>query len=140
MILALILLALSIACYSVSQLQQHGKLRWSKRNDDFWNVDSFTRKYKWKAASKDPLGYDIIPMPDKAPDNWYYRFFKIKYKERFPLSATFLVSITDSYHALQSLSFLSMAGCVYVLSGINFLIIWGLILLVHFLTYKLLSK
>jgi hypothetical protein len=132
MILALILLAVSIAAYSISQLQQHSKLRWSKESGGFWSNFSWTRKYK----SFENNGIDLVD----APNTWYYRFFKIKYKERFPLSATFLVNFTDGYHACQSLSFLSLAGCVYVFSGINFLIIWGLILLVHFTVYRVLQK
>ena len=132
-LIALLLLTLSIACYSVRELQSHGKLRWMdllEMKRGFWDDDSYLRKYKLTPEST------VI----KAPDTWYYRFFKIKYKERFPLSATFLVSITDSYHLLQSLSFLSMAGAIYLFSGINFFIIWGLILLVHFTVYRLLSK
>ena len=138
MILALILLALSIACYSVSQLQQHGKLHWQSLSKmySFWGEWSDLRKYK---RDHDPTGV-VHYLRVVAPDNWYYRFFKIKYKERFPLSATFLVSITDSYHALQSLSFLSMAGSIYLFSGINFFAIWLGILFINFIIYKLLSK
>ena len=130
MVAAFSLLALSIACYSVRELQAHGKLRWQEDEDGFWNNNSWTRKY-----ATDDKGF-FIP----APKNIYYRFFKIKYKERFPLSATFLVSITDSYHLLQSLSFLSMSGCVSLLSGIPFYFVWPGIIFVHALIYKLLSK
>ena len=45
MITSLTLLALAIACYSLSQLQQHGKLRWSKKGMGFWDYDSDKRKY-----------------------------------------------------------------------------------------------
>lgn len=47
-----------------------------------------------------------------APDNWYYRFYKLKYKEAFPLSATLLVSLTDPWHRDKALSmlFLRMFG------------------------------
>jgi len=81
MILGFMSLALSIVCYSVKELQAHSKLRWQKGYYGFWDEKSHYRKYK-KDWSKDPLGYDRFP----APQNWYYRFFKIKYKERFPLS------------------------------------------------------
>ena len=130
MILALSLLAVSIACYSIRELQSHGKLRWQKEDASFWGNDSWLRKYK----------LDDKKQLIEASDTWYYRFFKIKYKERFPLSATFLVAFTDGYHLLQSLSFLSMAGCVYVFSGINFFIVWLGVIFVHASIYKLLSK
>ena len=143
MIISLVLLALSIGFRTIGELQQHGKLRWSKRNDDFWNVDSFTRKYKWKAASKDPLGYDIIPMPDKAPDNWYYRFFKIKYKEAYLFSSTFLVFLTDGYHHMQFWSFNFLALAMTFAIGFNWWLllgIWSLIRIAHFVTYHTLQK
>jgi hypothetical protein len=129
MILALILLAIAIACYSVIQLGQHGKLKWMDANAGYWGMHSSIRKYKY-----------INGKVQQAPDNWYYRFFKVPYKESFPLSATFLVSFTDYYHTTQSLFFIALAASIYLLSGINFLIIWALILLINFLTYKILSK
>jgi len=132
LLLALSLLAVSIACYSVRELQSHGKLRWQDDDQGFWGNNSWLRKYK----SYESNGVDLVD----APDNWYYRFFKIKYKERFPLSATFLVSFTDGYHTMQSASFVSLAGCVSLLSGIPFYLVWPGIIFVHFLTYKLLSK
>ena len=123
-------LALAIGFYSVSQLQQHGKLRWMKEDASFWGADSDVRKYK--------LHLDVAYM--LAPDNWYYRFFKIKYKERFPLSATFLVAFTDGYHQMQSLSFLSLSACVSLLSGISFWYVWLGVLTVHTGVYRLLQK
>src|SRR5688572_8305901 len=48
MIIALLFLGLSIVCYSISQLQQHGKLRWSKKGLGFWDFDSDKRKYMSK--------------------------------------------------------------------------------------------
>jgi hypothetical protein len=126
-------LALAIGFYSVGQLVNQGKLKWSKEGRllrGFWDDDSYLRKYKLTPES----------TVMKAPENWYYRFFKIKYKERFPLSATFLVNLTDGYHLMQSLSFLSLSVCVSLLSGITFWYVWLGVLAVHFLTYKLLSK
>ena len=85
----MIAFVLAVVCYTVSQLQLHGKL--SEDETGFWGNDSWRNKYKYPA--------------DKAlfeyGKGWYYRLFKIKYKERFPLSATLLVSLTDGYHLMQ---------------------------------------
>lgn len=78
---------LAVVAYTISQLAIQGKIRWN--NDDrhsFWGVGSWLRKY---AAAP-------------APDNWYYRFFKLEYKERFPGSATIFVMFTDGYHLSQA--------------------------------------
>lgn len=101
--IALILLSLGIAARSISELALHGKLRWSEGIYGFWDEDGWRRKYKieW---TKDDLGGWQYRMY-KAPSNWYYRTFKLAYKERFPLSATFLVAFTDGYHLCQSISF-----------------------------------
>lgn len=47
----------------------------------------------WKNKYKQPL--------EAAPKTFYYRLFKLKYHERFPLSGSFLVAWTDKYHATQ---------------------------------------
>ncbi len=47
----------------------------------------------WKMKYKDPL--------ERAKRNWYTQLFKLKYKERFPLSGSFLVAFTDRYHRYQ---------------------------------------
>lgn len=134
-LLSLLSLALSIACYSISQLIQHGRFKFSKGYYGFWDEKSYERKYK-RNRDVDPLGYEKYP----APDNWYYRFFKIKYKEAFPLSATFLSNFTDGYHMCQSLSFLFLSLSFSLATSINFFLVWGGILLVHFVTYRVLQR
>lgn len=47
----------------------------------------------WRRKYKDPL--------QPAKRNWYTQLFKLKYKERFWLSASFLVAFTDRYHRYQ---------------------------------------
>jgi hypothetical protein len=137
--ISLIFLLLAIGCYTVSQLQQHGKLRWMQHGNyrrTFWDEDSYLRKYKLTENST------VI----KAPDNWYYRFFKIKYKERFPLSATLLVPFTDGYHLMQFFFsiFLSLSVSIpldtRLSEGWEFGIVWAVVHLVHFLIYKLLQR
>jgi hypothetical protein len=65
MILSFAFLGLAIASYSVSQLAQHGKLRWG--NNNFWDVDSWTNKYKIKVDKNGNLIFIHVP------NNWYYR-------------------------------------------------------------------
>lgn len=89
-----IFLALAVVCYSISQLQQFGKLRWSKVAWGFFGGESWANKY-----ARNHKDNDFID----APDTWYYRFFGLTYKERFPLSATALVLFTDGYHLFQFL-------------------------------------
>jgi hypothetical protein len=136
MILSLALLGIGITAYSISQLQQHEKLRWMNNVYGFWGERSWTRKYVWL---KDPIS-NTEPMFVAVPNNWYYRLFKLPYKERFPLSATFLVNFTDGYHMCQSISFLSFAGAFSLSTGIGFLYVWGGILICHFTTYRLLQR
>ena len=90
--MSLIAFIIAAVCYTVSQLQMHGKLA----TVGFWSVHSWKHKYGMGAA----------------PKNWYYRLFKIKYKERFPLSATLLVSLTDGYHLMQL--FFKLLLCVAI--------------------------
>jgi hypothetical protein len=136
MILALVLLALGIGCYSVKELQAHGKLRWMQHGNyirAFWDEDSYLRKYKLTNE-----GTVIV-----APQNWYYRFFKIKYKERFPLSATFLVAFTDGMHLMQFFFLLFISLSVALLIGFNWwtlLLVWSGIHIVHASVYRLLSR
>ena len=130
MILSLVLLGIGIAAYSISQLALHGKLRWMTNTDNFWGHDGYIRKYKLKYGGQLEL----------APDNWYYRFFKIKYKERFPLSATFLVNFTDGYHMCQSISLICLSASFSIAMSLNFFVVWGGVLLVHFVTYMTLQR
>ena len=122
-----ILIGLSIACYSVSQLAQHSKLRWGFNNpDSFFHPGSWRRKYK-------------MPL-EPAPNNFYYRFFKLVHKERWPTSATLTVNLTDFYHASQSLSFLTLSLGISLLANVNFFVVWIPVLLIHFTTYRLLQR
>lgn len=130
-LIAFLLLLPAIAAYSISQLAMHRKIKWWPVKDlAFWGDQSWARKYKMDSNE------NFI----SAPNTWYYRFFKIKYKERFPLSATALVNFTDGYHLSQSVMFLCLAGSFSIASSLNFFLVWGGILFVHFVTYKLLQR
>jgi hypothetical protein len=133
MILSLLFLALSIAARSVAELQQHGKLKWMKNDNGFWGHDSYIRKYKLEQ------GRELV----LAPTTYYYKLFNIKYKERFPLSATSLVFLTDGYHLCQMLSFSFLTLSITFAIGFDWRLLLGVwigIRLVHGITYWLLSK
>jgi hypothetical protein len=134
--ISLSLLLLGIACYSIKELALHGKLRWSGKHTSFWGNNSWMRKYNYKGDM-----YRDLP-----PDNWYYRTFSIDYKERFPLSATALVFLTDGMHLAQFffLLFLSLSVSIPLELGWNefleWALVWSLSHLVHFFTYWILQK
>lgn len=135
---SLSLFIFSVIAYAIKELQSHQKLRWMQHGNyvrSFWDEDSYLRKYKLTDRST------VIA----APNNWYYRFFKIKYKERFPGSATIFVNFTDGFHLMQFLFkvFLIASLVMYKemvnpwIDGGIYFVIWGV---VFTLVYKDLSK
>jgi hypothetical protein len=133
-VLSLFLFACGIVAYAISQLQQHGKLRWMVKPFSFWGDDSDRRKYKRKPSPE----YNYFMTG--APVNWYYKLIREKYAERWPTSTWLTVSLTDGYHLMQSVSFLCFGGSISLALHIGFLYIWFGILVVHTATRKLLSK
>jgi len=121
---------LAIACYAVVQTLQlrHDMSIWrSVRADSFFGIGSWYRKYDKK----------FLDRP--APSNWYYRRFGIRYKEKFPGSATVFVFLTDAMHFFQFMFFnlLCLSVNLIIFSGwsvvINFFLlriivwlVWGL--------------
>ncbi len=117
-----VFLMLAAACHAFNTFWYfHGNK--SKRHPfSFFGIDSWKRKYKRSTYSVFPHNervYDLIA----APDNWYYDIFKIRYKEKFPLSATVLVFVTDGYHLVQwfMIKFLILAMVVRYDHGIKFI-------------------
>jgi len=55
--------------------------------------ETFTNSEGWKNKYRQPM------TPAKI--NWYTNLFKLKYREKFPLSGSLLVSLTDKYHFFQ---------------------------------------
>lgn len=87
----------------------------NQKETGFFGKDSWKRKYKTSH-----LGIYA------APDNRYYKFFKIPYKEKFPLSATLLVWTTDGFHLLQMIATKSLTLAVALQSEnwiLNFVIL-----------------
>jgi hypothetical protein len=70
--LSLLLLALAVVAYGVSQLQQHGKLRWmSDKPFDLWGKLSHRRKYKrYNSALTD--GYHFMQF-------WQFNFIALAF-------------------------------------------------------------
>ena len=75
MILSIILFTLAVVFYSLSQIRVFAE------SDD------------WQNKYRKPI--------EAAPKTWYYKLTGVKFKEKFPLSATLLASLTDRYHAYQ---------------------------------------
>lgn len=126
----LIFTMLAAACWAVmSHLQFHNKRTTPFKRYTFFGSESWKRKYK-RAPSRTGIvsSYDLYA----APDNWYYDFFGVKYKEKFPWSATALVFITDGYHLAQwfMIKFILLAMTVtynhsFHFDWIGFLLLWA---------------
>lgn len=104
----------------------------------FFGSDSWRRKYKRHKQSNDFI-YLTLPAPEKGLAGWYYRFFRIKYKERFPLSATVLVFLTDGYHLVQ---FVMIKAIIIAASrnAIDFFVLWAIWLLFFNIFFRNKSK
>ena len=92
----------------------------------FEDRDSWTNKYR------QPLTL--------VKRSWYTKLTGIKYKEKFPLSASILVALTDDYHRWQfyykvllCVSIVTYRPIYYILDGIIYFIVWGI---VFSLTFK----
>jgi hypothetical protein len=72
----------------------------------FWGKESWLRKYK----------LDHINRPILAKKSLYNKVFKLKYQERFPLSATLLVFLTDGYHLTQFIAVNSLLLAIALLT------------------------
>lgn len=98
---SLALLCLSAPFYAYCALHDEGKLHGFGPDEGFFGFNQYRRKYK--SVPREIGGWVVAGQTSaiKAPDTWYYRFFKLKYKEKFPFSATFLAFLTDGYHLFQ---------------------------------------
>lgn len=88
-IIKLLLIGVAAAAYALlSHYTHHND---AKNKTSFWGSQSWVRKYK-----RNPDGSLVA-----APKSWYYKLFKLEYKEAFPLSASLFVFVTDYWHACQ---------------------------------------
>lgn len=140
-------LSLAAACWAVmAHLTFHNKNDGPYKRFKFFGVESWKRKYE-RSLTSNKFGtlagryeYHLVA----APDTPYYDFFGIKYKEKFPWSATLFVFITDGYHLVQwfMVKFILLGftleycphGKFYFDWG-TFLILWALWTLVFNLVY-----
>lgn len=131
MILSIALFILAVVAYSAKELQAFNKLKWSKNDMSFWGFDSYLRKYKVKN------GRELI-----APkDNRYYKFFKIKHREKWFTSATLTVALTDGFHLMQFFFKLLFCVAFYPLTNWWFpILIWLLWTIVWNICDKYLTK
>jgi hypothetical protein len=85
---------------------QHGL---QVKPESFFGVDSWKRKYKtWNGQ--------LV----RSRRTFYYKTFNLKYKERFPLSATLLVFLSDGYHACQFVAIQSLLSVIALQSDYKF--------------------
>lgn len=134
-LLSLLSFAIGIAAYTISQLQQHGKLRFNVNNKrfSFWGEDSDKRKYKGQENDKLRL---II-----APSNWYYKLINSPYKERWFTSTWLTVALTDGYHFMQFLFFLFISLSVVPLLNWTYgIAFWILAHVIHAILYRTLQR
>lgn len=127
-VLGVILFMLAIVCYAIVQTLQlrHEYSVWQNSYyKGFWGTSSWLRKYSKELKL--------------APKTWYYKYFKLSYKERFPGSATIFVFVTDAMHFFQFMFFnlLCLSVALFLFTEwsilINFIllrvlvwIVWGL--------------
>ena len=133
---SLILFCISIAFYAAKEklVHHYSTSIFSDLNPQYWDANiSWKNKYAW-----DENG-ELIPVTD---DNvgctlrWYYSLFNLQYIERFFLSATMFVFITDGMHLMQfffkNLMILSIAvlldPCLYwfVIYYLAWAVVWNL--------------
>lgn len=141
-LIAFLLLIPAIAAYSISQLQQHGKLRFARIDTlkgrlSFFGYSSDKRKYRgiWNG----PISFTLM----QPKDNWYYRTFKIAHRERWFTSTNLTVAFTDGYHMCQALFLLFLSLSITFAIGFDWLLlagVWSGIHIIHAGVYKLLQK
>lgn len=143
-------LAISIACLilaaafkALAESCAHGKNRWSEHPTDFFGHLSWKRKWKYITYTETAGGkkHPLSLMP--APTTYYYKLFNLKYKERFPGSATIFVALSDGYHAAFSMmtSFIVLAVAIWTPWPILFFIgarcVWSVVFTIG---YKCFSR
>lgn len=96
-----------------------------KAPTSFFGSRQYLRKYKvvsWRNADLN-FFLDAGATVQRPLNNWYYKLFSIRYKERFPLSATMLVVFTDSFHLSNFLMSMSFVTALYFAEGHNLIMI-----------------
>lgn len=124
--ISLILFSITAILWALRESTYHGKIKFK---GEFFNQKAWMNKYK------SPL--------QPAPKNLYYRVVKITYLERWPGSATILVTFTDFIHTSQFVIKLLLVSCImfykpmYWFDPLLFWVAWGILFTV---AYRLASK
>lgn len=94
----------------------------------FWGSQSWKRKYRLTQFGQP----EYI---ERRHRNLYYKTFRLQYRERFPLSATALVWLTDGYHFLQfiMISLLCAALTLWNHDVVSRGLAW---ILIHFFVFR----
>ena len=88
------------------------------------NWEMFRNGYKTTRAWENKYAKDTKGVLIPAPDKPYYRLFRLQYKERFPLSATALVALTDRWHLYKTTSVFASRTALALLIWPNILPAW----------------
>lgn len=108
----------------------------------------YPKSFSWRRKWKLDQNGDIIPFEGKA--KWYYLFsYKPLYVERFAYSSTFLVNLTDFFHAIETIRFAACVGAILTYSPIisyynnhilniilDVVIIWAIRTIAFTITYE----
>jgi hypothetical protein len=123
-------------------LSSEGNLPWKPK----WFFD---KSVSWKAKWKLDKQHNLIPAT-KGDNWWYFGIIKPKYKEKFPLSSTLLVFISDFWHLSQGffLKFIlvgvyihePMFGQLWYHQLFEFWLLYILMLVPFELTYSYMKK
>lgn len=120
--ITLLALLLAAVCYAVKETidMKYEKSIWAETDaNSFFGVDQWKRKYRVKHHNGEMIN---------APRTWYYRYFNLKYKERFFLSGTLLVFVTDAFHFSQwmMMNFIALAVGTAMAEEIPMILWWAL--------------
>lgn len=134
--MSIALFVIAVILFSCKELAAHGKF--NDKPTGFWGSESWKRKYQWNA--------DYVLVLNDGHQNWYEKLFKIKYKEKFFLSSTLLVSLTDGQHFCQLWFKLFLCASIALYKPIfdvwwiNAVGLWALFGIIFTLAYRIFSR
>lgn len=127
----ILLLILPPICFAIMWIMKfkHDQSIWAKTDQhSFFGSKQWTRKYSATTLAGRMNGKNYYDF-DKAPSNWYYKLFSLKYKERFPGSATILIHFTDAFHLAQFIAINCYCIVITYYAGwpwwIELVLFWG---------------
>ena len=128
LLLTLGLLALAAAAYAVqSHYTHHNEV---KDPTSFFGQQSWVRKYKQN------LDGTLIKAPE---NNWYYKLFKLQYREKFLFSTSLFVWVTDYWHFCQFI-WVNSLFLLYSHTWWGFAVLWSVWHLTFNIVYLVKNK